>query len=51
MENKIAKKEVLSTVSMVMFMILMAAGTALCIYFLYSLIHCTHEFLTVIGAL
>lgn len=51
MENKIEKRNALSTVSMIMFMILMAAATAMCIYFLYSLIHCTHEFLTVIGAL
>ena len=51
MENKIEKRNALSIVSMIMFMILMAAATALCIYFLYSLIHCTHEFLTVIRTL
>ena len=51
MEKRIDKKDVLSTISLVMLIILMAAGTALCIYFLYSLIHCTHEFLMVIGAL
>ena len=51
MENKIEKRNVLSTVSMIMFMILMAAATAVCVYFLYSPIHCTHVFLTVIGDL